>query len=166
MKRTIFALSALLVVFVAVFSVLVLRPVRKVKADHHGCSTATLKGNYGLVGSGWYWDGSEGLPASLSMTVTFNGTGGVSGADLYTVVAGHPSQTDQTVSGGTATVASDCSFIVTIPSLFGATVTAYGTAVDTGGDELTGQLLSSLTNVTATFDAKRIAEGKREEGIF
>ena len=53
MKRTIFVLLTMLVVFVAVFSVLVLRPVPKVKATI-GCSNATLFGNYGLVASGFY----------------------------------------------------------------------------------------------------------------
>jgi hypothetical protein len=152
------------VVFLAVFAVLALRPLPKVKAEHHGCSQATLNGNYGLVGSGFYTVEAGPpaviVPATLSMLVTFDGKGDVSGSNLYTVVAGSPVAVNATFSGGDYTILSDCSVTVTIPSLFGATVTAYGTIVDTGGDELGGQLLSSLTNVTATFDAKRVAAGK------
>ena len=155
MKRTIFVLLTLLVVFVGVFSVLVLRPVAKVKATN-GCTKATLKGTYGLVGSGF--SGSD--PASLSMVVTFNGMGGASGSNLYTVVGGYQIADNATFSNGTYTIASNCSFVVTMPDLLGATdVYAYGTAVDTGGDEVTGQLLSTLNNLTGTFDAKRVAVG-------
>jgi len=166
MKRTIFALSTMLVVFVAVFAVLTLRPLPKVKAGNHGCSLSTLNGNYGLVGSGFYNAGStlspNWLPATLTMIVTFNGTAAVGGDELYTMVSGHISHNDITVSGGVLTMNSDCSFNVTFPSgLFDASeVILYGSAVDTGGDQVTGQLSASSLNVTGTFDAKRVATGK------
>ena len=46
MKRTIFGLATVLVVFLTVLAVLVVHPVRTVKA-HHGCSDRTLMGDYG-----------------------------------------------------------------------------------------------------------------------
>ena len=90
MKRTIFALSTILVVFVALFAVLVLRPVPKAKAAT-GCSDATLRGNYGLVASGWYGHVDaplEFLPGNFSMLVSFNGRGGFSGSHLNMVING------------------------------------------------------------------------------
>jgi hypothetical protein len=60
---------------------------------------------------------------------------------------------------------SNCSFIITVPSLFGFPPTGYvfGTVVDTGGDQLTGQFTNTLTTggtVIGTGDAKRIAAGQ------
>jgi len=51
MKRTTFVIVTMLVVFVAVFSVLVLRPVTKVKASV-GCSNATLIGQLRVSAQG------------------------------------------------------------------------------------------------------------------
>jgi hypothetical protein len=34
-----------------------------------------------------------------------------------------------------------------------------GIALDTGGDEISGNLLSANPNITGTFDAKRVAAG-------
>lgn len=162
MKRTIIVLLSMLIVFVAVFTVLVLRPLPKVNADHHGCTLATLTGSYGVVGSGSALDDAEvWFPASLSAVFTFNGAGGVSGANIYTIVAGHIIQSDQAFSDGAYTINSNCSVVITIPSLFGAEdVYIYGSVVDTGGDEFTGQLQSTLNNVTGTGDGKRIVQGR------
>ena len=161
MKRTIFALLTMLVVFVAVSAVLVLRPVAKVKADHHGCSNATLKGNYGLVAPGFYYNGTAIVPANFSMLATFDGKGDLSGSSVNIVVAGTADPVFS-FTGGTYTVNSDCTCTLDTGylSTFGATVTGYGIAVDTGGDEVAGNMISSLGNVTATFDAKRVAEGQ------
>jgi|SRR5208337_506622 len=163
MKRTILALATVLVVFVAVFTVLVLRPLPKVKA-HQGCTLATLKGSYGVVGSGHALDTGPGywIPASLSAVFTFDGEGNVSGVNIYTIVAGNIIQSNQSFSNGTYFINTNCSVKICIPSLFGAPqVDIYGTVVDTGGDEFTGQLYSSLYNVTGTGEGERIAEGKR-----
>ena len=46
MKRTIFGLATILLVFLTVLAVLVVHPSRKVKA-HRGCSDRTLMGDYG-----------------------------------------------------------------------------------------------------------------------
>ena len=167
MKRTILALSAMLVVFVAVFSVLVLRPVAKVKAGQ-GCSNATLTGNYGLVAPGWYGRvdaPAEFLPGNFSMLVNFNGRGGFTGSNLNIVVNGTPEGGNPySITGGTYTVNSNCTCTFTIPNSptpnpWDAVITAYGVAVDTGGDEVAGNLYSSNPNITGTFDAKRVATG-------
>jgi hypothetical protein len=44
MKRTIFGLATILLVFLTVLAVLVVHPSRKVKA-HRGCSSRTLMGD-------------------------------------------------------------------------------------------------------------------------
>jgi hypothetical protein len=46
------------------------------------------------------------------------------------------------------------------PNPWDAVITVYGVAVDTGGDEIVGNLVSSNPNTTGTFDAKRVAAGK------
>jgi hypothetical protein len=166
MKRTIFVLLTLLVVIVAVFSVLVLRPVPKAKAAT-GCSNATLYGNYGLVASGWFgkFDAPvEFLPGNFSMLVNFNGRGGFTGSYLNIVVNGTPEGGNPySFTGGTYTVLPNCTCTLTIPNTptnaWDAVITVYGIAVDTGGDEVAGNLFSSNPNITGTFDAKRVAIG-------
>jgi hypothetical protein len=167
MKRTIFALSTILVVFVALFAVLVLRPVPKAKAAT-GCSDATLRGNYGLVASGWYGHVDaplEFLPGNFSMLVSFNGRGGFTGSNLNIVINGSPEGGNPySFTGGTYTVNSNCTCTLTIPNSptpnpWDAVITVYGIAVDTGGDEVAGNLFSSNPNITGTFDAKRVAVG-------
>ena len=163
MKRVIFASMIVLFVFVAVFGVLVLRPVPKVKAAHHGCSNATLHGPYGLVGSGWYIDASLALPANASAIVIFDGKGGFSGYNIYIVVDGTeltypttPIPAPFSFSGESYTVNPDCSFSVTFtePDIFKGEAVINGTVVDTEGNEIIGNLLSKGT--TATFKAKKM----------
>ena len=162
MKRTIFAFVTVLIVFVAVFGVLVLRPVPKVKAHHHGCSNATLWGNYGLVGSGWYLFGlaTPALlagPANASAVITFDGKGGFSGYNLYVVVAGTVIPGGPfTFSNETYTVNTDCTFSATFTEsdIFEGSAIINGTVVDNEGNQIIGNLLSSGT--TATWEAKRV----------
>jgi hypothetical protein len=166
MKRTIFGLATILVVFVATFAALALRPVAKVKAGQ-GCSNATLRGSYGVVAQG-FLGGTPGytelyLPANFTMLATFNGKGSFSGSSLNVFVAGNPSpHNPASFTGGTYTVNSDCTCTFTTPTLdaFDATITAYGIVVDTGGDELAGSAYSSNDNITGTFDAKRVGVGQ------
>jgi hypothetical protein len=173
MKRTILALAIMLVVFVAVFAVLALRPVHKVRA-HNGCSVASLKGNYGIVGTGFFGGPGDavGLPANFSAVLTFDGEGDFSGNDWVTIedniVQGYP-VIDWSFTGGTYTVNPDCSATFTIPAIrdFGDRLGyGWGSLVDTGGDEIVGNLTAATTLspsgagiVTATFDAKRIGQG-------
>ncbi len=156
MKRTIFALSAMLVVFVGVFTALVLRPVAKVKADHHGCSDATLSGNYALVAAGFVKE----YDSSFSMLATFDGKGGLTGSSFNIVYAVAPSGPFTFTTGGSYTVSSDCTCTLTIPAEghFTVGVTLNGIVVGTGGDEVAGTWYGDET--TGTFDAKRVAEGK------
>jgi len=159
MKRTIFGLATMLVVFVAVFSVLVLRPVAKVKASQ-GCSNASLRGNYGLVAQGLFK--GEAVTANFSMLAEFDGKGGFSGSSLNIIFEGIPSgDNPYTFTGGTYTVNSDCTCTLTTPVLAEPfeIVTAYGIVVDTGGDEVAGNWFGS-SHATGTFDAKRVAIGR------
>jgi hypothetical protein len=161
MKRTIFTFVTTFVVFVAVLGVLVLRPVPKVKATT-GCSNKTLSGSYGLVASG-SWHVAGPVPANYSVLVKFDGKGGFTGSKLNIVADGSPEAGNPySFTGGKYTVNSDCTLTFTTPHLaaFDATITSYGIAIDTGGDELAGNVVSSNSNITGTFDAKKVAVGQ------
>ena len=168
MKRTVFTLVTVLVVFAVVFGVLVLRPVPQVKAGHHGCSNATLQGEYGLVGSGWYLPASppEG-PANVSALVTFDGKGSVSGTNVHVVLDGTELTTSPyTFSDEPYTVNPDCSFSITFtdPSLFKGEAVINGTVVDKESNQIIGNVLSKST--TATFEAKKVPNEEGEGGVF
>ena len=159
MKRTIFVLSTMLVVFVAVFAVLVLRPVRKVRAGH-GCSNASLHGNYRLVMSGNYY---YGYAWDFSMLATFDGHGGLSGSNLFGTYDGlNYNGGPLTFTGGTYTVNPDCTVYLTLPaglSVFDSDAVYFnGIVTDTGGDEAVGTSYFS-EYWAGTFDAKRVREG-------
>jgi hypothetical protein len=163
MKRTTFVIVTMLVVFVAVFSVLVLRPVTKVKASV-GCSNATLIGNYGLVAQGFYnAPDPEFVPADFSMLATFNGKGVFTASNLNIVVSGVLETGSPFSVTGTYACLSNCTCTWTIPNTgpnpWDAIITGMGIALDTGGDEISGNLLSANPNITGTFDAKRVATG-------
>jgi hypothetical protein len=152
MKRTILALATVLVVFVAVFAALVLRPVPKVKA-HRGCSNRTLMGTYGFNGSGF----NSGDPATLEGLLHFDGNGNLSGSSFYAIVNGVPDPGNpNSFTGATYTVNSDCTMTANGISIFSATVTGYAVVVGADGSEITGDLQSSNSNTTATFDAKKV----------
>ncbi|MGB7592670.1 MAG: hypothetical protein WCD04_18345 [Terriglobia bacterium] len=165
MKRTIFVLLALLVVFVAVFSVLVLRPVPKAKAATTtiACTNRTLLGTYGLVASGFYLHDDTSVPGDVSGLVTFNGRGTFTGSTLYIVANGsglpdNPYYIPTGSATATYTVSPDCSVTLQIAGQFGGSVTvyAYGTIVDLVADEIVGNVLSSNPNVTGTFHATKV----------
>jgi hypothetical protein len=152
MKRTIFALATTLVVFVAVFAVLVLRPVPKVKA-HYGCSKRTLMGYYGLKGFG----DQSGSPASLVGLLYFDGNGNLSGSKIYAVVGGFPdSDNPNHFTGATYTVDSDCTMTANNISIFDTTLTAHGVIVDTGGGEVIGDIEDLHDTITATGEIKKV----------
>lgn len=160
MRRTIFVLLTMLVVFVAVFAVLVLHPLRTVKA-HHGCSPRTLHGNYGLAARG---AGGEYYPNGFSMLATFNGEGGFGGSSYNIVDNGTPYPTPPTTpysfSGSTYTVNSDCTCTLTIPAEdpFSIPLTLDGTVVDTGGDEVVGTWYDQTDQVSGTFAIKKVRD--------
>jgi len=170
MKRTIFVLLTMLVVFVAVFTVLVLRPVPKVKAGHEGCSEKMLKGPYEFTATG---QESTGYNFSFSMIATFAGASGsnnLTGSEFNAYLADTSKQyVDLSfTTSGSYTVNPDCSVNLTIPGYetgfttgpFDVPITLNGVAVDTGGDEVAGIWYESGYPMSGTFDAKRIAQGQ------
>jgi hypothetical protein len=165
MKRTILVLLTLLVVFVAVFSVLVLRPVPKATAaaPTFGCTNKTLFGTYGLVGSGFYRDAETNVPGDVSGLVTFNGKGTFTGSNLNIVANGsglpdNPYYIPTGDATATYTVSPDCAVTLQVAGEFGGSVTvyAYGTIVDPIAGEIVGNILSSNPNVTGTFHATKV----------
>ena len=160
MKRTIFGLATILVVFLTVFAVLVVHPLRTVKA-HHGCSVATLHGNYGVVGSGFFTVGpGTWMPANFSVLVDFDGKGGFSGSSFDIVDAGFEYIPDS-FTGSTYTVNPDCTCTLTIPGPYGPFTTAItlnGIVVDTGGDEVVGSWYETHESTSGSFDMKKVPD--------
>jgi hypothetical protein len=160
MKRTILVLASMLVVFVAVFAVLVLRPVRKVKAGHHGCSVRTLMGDYGWTEFGS--DVEEGTPTYFWTTtalVHFDGTGIFSASDVWEVDDGVSD--GPLTATGTYTVNSDCTMTITYLS-DGQTYYDHGVIVDAKGGEVIaseyGPTPPSDYATTGHVDIKKIAD--------
>ena len=165
MKRTIFGLATMLVVFVAIFAVLALRPVPKAKAATPtlACTNGILFGTYGLVGSGFYLHDETNVPADVSGLVTFNGRGTWRGSTLNIVANGsglpdNPYYIPTGDATATYTVSPDCAVTLQIAGEFGGSVTvyAYGTIVDPIAGEIVGNILSSNPNVTGTFHATKV----------
>ena len=155
MKRTIFVLSTMLVVFVAVFAVLVLRPVRKVKAltncpDLDG----TLSSSYGLVAPGNH----DSTGWNLSMLASFNGSGTFTGSHVSAVRGGDAVPgSDGSFSGGAYSVGSDCKFTANTEDLevFGYSEMHLEGIVVRGGNEVIGTWYSRDDH-SGTFDAKNV----------
>jgi hypothetical protein len=155
MKRTIFALSTILVAFVAVFALLVLYPVRKARAAPNLCPNLneTLHGNYGLVAPGN--DVSTGW--DFSMLANFNGSGTFNGSHVYAVrgratVRG----SDGSFGGAAYSVGSDCKFTANTNKLavFGYSEMYLEGIVVRGGNEVIGTWQSG--DQSGTFDAKNV----------
>jgi preprotein translocase subunit YajC len=155
MKRAIFALAIMLVVFVAVFAVLALRPLPKVKA-HYGCSNATLRGNYGLTASGFFGSASPFSPSTVVGLVTFDGHGNLSG-DVNLDGGGHLYGATN-FSGVTYTVSPTCTITTSTIDLYGTNVTLNGTVVDAiGGSEVITDMEAPTTqDTTLTVDMKKV----------
>lgn len=154
MKRATFVLATLLLVCVTVFVALVLRPVSRVKANP-GCSNATLMGPYGITVSGFT---EENRPWTFTGLLNFDGNGGLSGTEVYSIThstLSGPSANDFT--GATYTVNSDCSMTFTIGSTAG-----QGVIVRAVGTEVIGEVLVSTASgpmsppnaSVGTFDVK------------
>jgi hypothetical protein len=164
MKRTVIVLSTLLIVFVAVFAVLVLRPVRKVKASR-GCSNASLKGNYSVVMPGYYTEEAVVAEWDFSTLASFDGQGNVSGSNLFGTYDGENwGGGPESFTGGWYTVYPDCSVAITLPEGLGVFDTDYyvyltGFVSDTGGDEASGTGFFDVP-WTGTWSAKKIREGR------
>lgn len=155
MKRIIFALATILVVFVAVSAVLVLRPAPKVKA-HEGCSDRTLRGHYGLTASGFYGSTSPFSPSSMVGSVTFDGNGNLSGA--VNLVGGGHIYGAASFSGATYTVSPTCTITTSEIDLYGTYLTLNGTVVDAvdGSEVITDMEAPTTQDTTLTVDMKKI----------
>ena len=151
MKRTIFVLLTMLVVIVAVFAVLVVHPVRTVKAQQHGCSNRTLFGNYGFVGSGFALASGTTEPATLVGLLHFDGEGNLTGSNIYMDVNGVVSGPESLTTGGTYDISSDCTIALTLSP----TWSSHGVVVGAMGNEV----MADLENGTgaATLDIKRVS---------
>ena len=146
MKRTIFVVATLLVVFVTLFAVLVLRPVPRVKANP-GCSNGTLLGAYGITVSGF--DEADG-PWTYSALFNFDGNGGLSSTEAYRIknfTLSAPGAEDFT--GATYTVNSDCSMTFTIGNTVG-----QGVIVRAPGGEVVGEVLTPSNSGSSHPNAK------------
>lgn len=114
MKRNILVLATMLVVFVAAYALLAVRPVQKVRAEPSPCSISTLNGTLGLWGPG----DKRANGWALSMLATFDGSGTFTGNHVYGVRNGTTVPgSDGSFSSGTYTVNADCSFTATTNDL-------------------------------------------------
>jgi hypothetical protein len=159
MRRTIFVLLTILVVFAAVFAGLVVYPVRTVKA-HHGCSNRTLFGDYGMTVSGQE-QGPTGGPVTMVALVHFDGIGGLSGTETYKIVGFNFSGTAGSFTGASYEVLSDCSVTLTIGG-----ISAQGVVVDANGREVIGEVFSPSTTTSpippnagmGIFNVKKVSD--------
>jgi len=161
MKRTIFALASVLVVFLIVFAVLALRPVSKVKAQH-GCSNRTLFGVYGVTTSSAHQNGGNETTSAL---LHFDGNGGLSFTENWDLNR-YTSSGPASATGGTYEVNSDCSMTFTSPPPAPFTY-GYGTIV-ANGTEAFGVLFAPSTATDSnpanaeqgTWDAKKVCDSE------
>jgi hypothetical protein len=154
MKRNIFVLATLLVVFVAVFALLAVRPVPKVRAQSPSCSESTLTGSLGLWAPGN--TGSNGW--DLSMLATFNGAGNFTGSHVYGVRGGAAVPgSNEDFSNGTYSVDADCRFTAKTNGLevFGHRELTLEGFVVRGGFEVVGTWYSS-DGPSGTFHAENV----------
>ena len=156
MRRTIFALSTVLVVSLAVFALLVLRPVSKVKA-HHGCSNRTLMGAYGVMVSA----NQEGLAGGPYLNVglgEFDGNGNISLTEQYQAYKFQLSGPGS--SSPTYDVNPDCSVTFTFHS-----GNAYGSIEDANGNMVDGVIFFPSTSPSAPNAAQGGLTMKRVWGF-
>ena len=148
MKRIVNALLGLAVLAaVAVTTTMSNQGIRSVHAQS-GCSLATLKGNYGLLYSGFSaqrTNGSPQFPTAATGVISFDGAGNASGS--FTI-----SFNGKTTPGNpyiaTYTVNPDCSGLLTSTDADSAAF-----AIVSGGAEV---LATDVTpGVTASLDLKK-----------
>jgi hypothetical protein len=156
MKRTIFGLATLLVVCLTVFAVLVVHPVRKVKA-HSGCSNRTLIGDYGWTEFGLepemggnYW--------TQSGLVHFDGEGKFSGSNMYFIENGTPDPENPSIdTNGIYTVNSNCTVTISY-DWEGETYTDHGAVVGRDGSEVITSEYSNKNDTTGHVSMKKIED--------
>jgi hypothetical protein len=135
MKRTIFVIASVLVVIAALIAVLVVRPVRTVKAQT-GCSNRTLMGNYGWTESGTEFEYSPPQFWTQVALVHFDGNGIFTASEAYEILNGVASPDNGTGSAsGTYTVNPNCTIQITYT--YGEdTYYDHGLIVDAVGGEV------------------------------
>jgi hypothetical protein len=160
MKRTIFGLATILVVFLTVLAVLVVHPSRKVKA-HRGCSNRTLMGDYGWTEFGTEFEYTPPQFWTFVGLGHFDGNGNFTGSEGYYIVNGVPDADNGTTSAtGTYTVNSNCTVSITYTS-GSDTYTDHGVIVDANGSEVIADEYGPQTGpdmTTAHLDMKKVAE--------
>ena len=158
MKRTIFGLAIMLVVFLTVLAVLVVRPLRTVKAQP-GCSNRTLMGNYGWTESGTEFENSPPQFWTQVALVHFDGNGIFTASEAYEIVNGVPSPNNGTGSvSGTYTVNPNCTIQITY-TYEGDTFYDHGLVVDAIGGEVIANEYGPDTGpnmTTGQVDIKKI----------
>jgi len=158
MRRTIFALATILVVFLTVLAVLVVHPVRTVKA-HRGCSDRTLMGNYGWQEFGnEYETTSTPHPSFWTETglVHFDGDGNFSASQGYYIENGAASGPYSAT--GTYTVESDCTVTITYTS-DSSTYIDHGVIVDANGSEVIAvEYDDTVVDTTGHVDIKKMGD--------
>ena len=156
MKRTIFGLATILVVFLTVLAVLAVRPLRTVKA-HHGCSDRTLMGNYGWTEFGYEPEGAPDFWTAAGL-VHFDGNGHFSSNDIYSIDNGTPDPNNPSSdTDGTYTVNSDCTIAITYTWESG-TYTDHGVVVGADGSEVIANEYSGSNDTTGQVDIKKVPD--------
>ena len=159
MKRIIFGLATILVVFLTVLAVLVVRPLRTVKAQH-GCSDRTLMGNYGWTEFGYE---PEEDPADFWTAVGlvhFDGNGHFTGSKIYEIDNGVPDPNNPSSDiDGAYTVKSDCTITITYTwTSDSAAYTDHGVVVGANGSEVIAAEQGSNSDTTGHVDIKKIPD--------
>ena len=152
MKRTIFVLATVLVVSLTVLAVLLVHPVRTVKA-HHGCSDSTLMGNYGWTEFGYEPEDSPPDFWTATALVNFNGHGGLSGSGAWSVDNSVFETPTNATFEGTYTVDSDCTVTMNY-TIDPYSYVDHGVIVGADGNEIIG--IEQGYETTGQIDMKKI----------
>jgi len=160
MKRTIFGLATILLVFLTVLAVLVVHPSRKVKA-HRGCSDRTLMGDYGWTEFGTEFEYSPPQFWTQVALVHFDGNGTFTASEAYGIVNGVPDANNGIGSAsGTYTVTPNCTIQITY-TWDSDTYYDHGVVVDADGSEVIADEYGPQTGpemTTGHVDIKKVAD--------
>jgi hypothetical protein len=160
MKRMIFGLATLAIVFVAVLAVVGAHPVRKVKA-YPGCSDSMLRGNYGWTEFGQEPESSDEFWTTTAL-VQFDGRGNFSANNIYYTQNGAPDpENPSTASAGSYSVKPNCTVTITY-DWEGETYTDHGVVVGADASEVLANEESSESDTTGHVDLKKVADGDHE----
>jgi hypothetical protein len=160
MKRMIFGLATLAIVFVAVLAVVGVHPAHKVKANR-GCSNWSLRGTYG-----WTEFGEEPETSNEFWTTTalasFDGKGNFTENNIYYIENGTPDPGNPSTStDGTYNVNSNCTVTITY-GWEGETFTDHGIVVGTDASEVLATEQSNENDTTGHVDLKKVTDDDHE----